>query len=179
MTDPSYRSQILVFTSPLIGNYGVPRNETPIDSRDVGVLLESKGIQCTGIIVQNLAEQFSHYEAIESLDSWCKRYGVPGITGVDTRAITTLLRDQGTTLGRIGVVVSFSGLAVYNEFAAWFPNRSGSEVVYLEQAFPRPKFFFPITFAVITVLLSFSASNSLGEPHFLALCWEVDPDRSG
>lgn len=63
----------------------------------------------------------------------------------------------------IGVVVSFSGLAVYNEFAAWFPNRSGSEVVYLEQAFPRPKFFFPITFAVITVLLSFSASNSLGK----------------
>lgn len=103
MTDPSYRSQILVFTTPMIGNYGVPHNITPIDSTNVGVHLESKGIQCAGVIVQNLAEQFSHYEALESLDAWCKRYNVPGITGVDTRAITTLLRDQGTTLGRIAV----------------------------------------------------------------------------
>lgn len=121
MTDPSYRSQILVFTSPLIGNYGVPHNETPIDARDVGVLLESKGIQCTGIIVQNLAEQFSHYEAVESLDSWCKRYGVPGITGVDTRAITTLLRDQGTTLGRIAVGAD-AALSAPAEHEYWDPS---------------------------------------------------------
>jgi len=105
MTDCSYRRQILVFTSPLIGNYGVPHNVTAIDSRDVGVALESSGIQCAGVIVQNLAEQFSHYEAVESLDAWCKRYNVPGITGVDTRAVTTLLRDEGTTLGRIAVGV--------------------------------------------------------------------------
>lgn len=103
MTDPSYRSQILVFTTPMIGNYGVPHNTTPIDSRNVGVHLESKGIQCAGVIVQNLAEEPSHYEMVESLDAWCKRYNIPGITGVDTRAITTLLRDQGTTLGRIAV----------------------------------------------------------------------------
>ena len=42
MTDPSYRGQILVFTTPLIGNYGVPINKTPIDSKDVGVILESE-----------------------------------------------------------------------------------------------------------------------------------------
>lgn len=83
----------------------MPHNVTAIDSRDVGVALESSGIQCAGVIVQNLAEQFSHHEAVESLDTWCKRYGVPGITGVDTRAITTLLRDEGTTLGRIAVGV--------------------------------------------------------------------------
>ncbi|KAF8322120.1 small subunit of carbamoyl phosphate synthase [Clavulina sp. PMI_390] len=122
MTDPSYRSQILVFTSPLIGNYGVPNNRTPIDSHDVGVHLESAGIQCTGVIVQNLAEKFSHYEALESLDAWCKRHNVPGITGVDTRAITTLLRDQGTTLGRIAVGAD-AALEAPQEHEYWDPSQ--------------------------------------------------------
>jgi len=103
MTDPSYRGQILVFTTPLIGNYGVPLNRTPVDGNDVGVLLESNGVQCTGVVVADVAEKFSHHSAVESLASWCRRFNVPGITGVDTRAITRLLRDQGTTLGRLAV----------------------------------------------------------------------------
>jgi len=103
MTDPSYRGQILVFTTPMIGNYGVPQNTTPVDSQDIGVLLESQGIQCTAVVVADLAERFSHHAAVESLHSWCKRHDVPGITGVDTRAITRILRDQGTTLGRLAV----------------------------------------------------------------------------
>ncbi|KAF9485930.1 carbamoyl-phosphate synthase [Pholiota conissans] len=103
MTDPSYRGQILVFTSPLIGNYGVPANNAPFNSQDVGVVLESKGIQAAAIIVGDVAERFSHYKAVESLAAWCQRNNIPGITGVDTRAITTLLRDQGTTLGRIAI----------------------------------------------------------------------------
>jgi len=103
MTDPSYRGQILVFTTPMIGNYGVPHNKAPLDSRDVGVVLESKDIQCAAVIVGDVAERFSHHSAVESLASWCKRHNVPGITGVDTRAITTLLRDQGTTLGRVAI----------------------------------------------------------------------------
>ena len=103
MTDPSYRGQILVFTSPMIGNYGVPVNNAPLDSQDVGVILESQNIQCAAVIVGNVAEKFSHYKAVESLAAWCKRYDIPGITGVDTRAITRLLRDQGTTLGRVAI----------------------------------------------------------------------------
>ncbi|THH05378.1 hypothetical protein EW145_g4845 [Phellinidium pouzarii] len=103
MTDPSYRGQILVFTTPLIGNYGVPLNRAPTDARDVGVLLESKKIQCSGIVVADLAEKYSHHSAVESLSSWCLRHDIPGITGVDTRAITTILRNQGTTLGRLAV----------------------------------------------------------------------------
>jgi carbamoyl-phosphate synthase small subunit len=103
MTDPSYRGQILVFTTPMIGNYGVPNNSAPLDSHDVGVVLESQNIQCSAVIVGDVAEKFSHYAAVESLASWCKRNNVPGVTGVDTRAITTLLRDQGTTLGRVAV----------------------------------------------------------------------------
>ena len=103
MTDPSYRGQILVFTTPLIGNYGVPHNITTRDSNDVGVVLESSGVQCAAVVVADVAEKFSHYTAIESLHSWCSRYNVPGLTGVDTRAITRLLRDQGTTLGQLAV----------------------------------------------------------------------------
>jgi len=103
MTDPSYRGQILVFTTPMIGNYGVPSNTAPFDSRDVGVILESQNIQAAAVVVGDVAENFSHYTAVESISAWCKRNDVPGITGVDTRAITRLLRDQGTTLGRVAV----------------------------------------------------------------------------
>jgi carbamoyl-phosphate synthase small subunit len=103
MTDPSYRGQILVFTTPLIGNYGVPLNKTPVDSQDVGVLLESQSIQCSAVVVGDVADKYSHHTAVESLAAWCQRYNVPGITGVDTRAVTRLLRDQGTTLGSIAI----------------------------------------------------------------------------
>jgi len=103
MTDPSYRGQILVFTTPMIGNYGVPSNTAPFDSQDVGVILESQKIQAAAIVVGDVAEKFSHYTAVESISAWCRRNNIPGITGVDTRAITTLLRDQGTTLGRLAV----------------------------------------------------------------------------
>lgn len=102
MTDPSYLGQILVFTSPLIGNYGVPSNE-PLPSMPGIPQMESSGIQCSGVIVTDVALKHSHYLAVESLHEWCERHGVPGISGVDTRAVTTLLRDQGTTLGRIAV----------------------------------------------------------------------------
>lgn len=61
----------------------------------------------------------------------------------------------------LGFFISLASLSVYLEFAAYFPNRSGSETVYLEQAFPRPKYLFPLTFAVQTVVLSFSSSNAI------------------
>jgi carbamoyl-phosphate synthase small subunit len=121
MTDPSYRGQILVFTTPLIGNYGVPENKAPLDSRDVGVVLESKPVQCSAVVVADIAWKFSHYQAIESLATWCARHNVPGLTGVDTRAITTLLRDQGTTLGRLAVGPDASAPApAANEY--WDPS---------------------------------------------------------
>jgi carbamoyl-phosphate synthase small subunit len=121
MTDPSYRGQILVFTSPLIGNYGVPLNKAPVDSQDVGVVLESLNIQCSAIVVGDVAEKFSHHTAVESLANWCHRYNVPGVTGVDTRAITRLLRDQGTTLGRLAVGADVS-LPVPEAHEYWDPT---------------------------------------------------------
>ena len=102
MTDPSYLGQILVFTSPMIGNYGVPSNASLPETPGIP-FLESDGIKCAGVVVSDVALKYSHYQAIESLHEWCARYDVPGITGVDTRAITSLLRDQGTTLGKLAV----------------------------------------------------------------------------
>lgn len=61
----------------------------------------------------------------------------------------------------IGFLIACSSLSVYLEYASYFPSRSGSEVVYLEQAYPRPRYLIHVTFAIQTVLLSFSASNSI------------------
>lgn len=101
MTDPSYRGQILVFTQPLIGNYGVPSN-----ARDENGLLkyfESPNMQAVGVVVADVAEKYSHWTAVESLGQWCAREGVPAISGVDTRAIVTYLREQGSSLARITI----------------------------------------------------------------------------
>lgn len=120
MTDPSYLGQILVFTSPMIGNYGVPSNTS---SQFPGIpFLESEKIQCTGVVVSDVALKYSHYQAVESLHEWCKRYDVPGITGVDTRAITSLLRDQGTTLGRLAVGDE-AGKPAPQEAEYWDPSK--------------------------------------------------------
>ncbi|CDZ98528.1 carbamoyl-phosphate synthase [Phaffia rhodozyma] len=102
MTDPSYLGQILVFTTPLIGNYGVPDN-TPLPEFPGIPQMESDGVKCAGVIVTDVALKHSHYLAVESLHEWCDRHNVPGISGIDTRAVTTILRNQGTTLGRIAV----------------------------------------------------------------------------
>ncbi|EDO17897.1 hypothetical protein Kpol_1010p12 [Vanderwaltozyma polyspora DSM 70294] len=102
MTDPSYTGQILVFTQPLIGNYGVPSG----NARDEFNLLkyfESPHVHVTGIIVSEYSYQYSHWTAVESLANWCQREGVAAITGVDTREIVQYLREEGSSLGRITI----------------------------------------------------------------------------
>lgn len=64
---------------------------------------ESPNIQAVGVVVADVAEQYSHWTATSSLAEWCAREGVPAITGVDTRAIVTYLREQGSSLARITV----------------------------------------------------------------------------
>jgi amino acid transporter len=70
----------------------------------------------------------------------------------------------------IGFILAIAGLSVYMEFTSYFPNRSGSEVVWLEQGFPRPKHFFPVAYAVQSVLLSFSSSNAIVLSNYL---WRI------
>jgi carbamoyl-phosphate synthase small subunit len=94
LTDPSYRGQILVFTYPLIGNYGVP---APDDIER----FESGRIQVAGAVVAFAHNDASHAQAARSLTDWLASEQVPGIEGVDTRHLTIKLRERGTMLGRI------------------------------------------------------------------------------
>ena len=91
LTDPSYAGQILVLTYPLVGNYGVPDKK----------FWESEKIQIAGLVVSEYSLEHSHASAKESLAAWLTRSKIPAMTGVDTRAITKLLRERGVMLGRL------------------------------------------------------------------------------
>ena len=96
MTDPSYRGQILVFTYPLIGNYGVPAARGG-DSLDPP--FESSRIQIQGLVVQHLVDTYSHHGATRSLAEWLDSEQIPYVTGIDTRTLTRKLREKGTMQG--------------------------------------------------------------------------------
>lgn len=102
MTDPSYKGQILCFTQPLIGNYGVP-SSTEKDQFDLLKYMESPLVQCIGIVVADVALEYSHWTAVESLQQWCQRSGVAAISGVDTRQLVSYLRDKGSSLAKITI----------------------------------------------------------------------------
>jgi len=100
LTDPSYRGQILAFTYPLLGNYGVPNP----GERDADGLprLESGGVQVRGLVVRGTTRPH-HWEMDRSLDAWLSDQGVPGVAGVDTRRLTQHLRSHGVVRGAIDV----------------------------------------------------------------------------
>ncbi|MDO8649393.1 MAG: glutamine-hydrolyzing carbamoyl-phosphate synthase small subunit [Candidatus Peregrinibacteria bacterium] len=99
LTDPSYRGQILVFTYPLIGNYGVPTEEK--NEYGFSKNFESEAIHVRGVIVAQVSETHSHHAAVGSFSDWLTKHGIPGITGVDTRMLTKKLREHGVMLGGI------------------------------------------------------------------------------
>ena len=99
LTDPSYAGQIMVLTYPLVGNYGVP--PFSIEPGGLPTFMESDRIYATALIVSDYSEKYSHWNAVESLGDWLKHEKVPGITGIDTRALTKVLREHGVMMGRL------------------------------------------------------------------------------
>ena len=99
LTDPSYRGQILCLTYPLIGNYGVPGDET--DEHGLPKFLESNKVHIRGLIVSDYSHEHSHWNAKRSLGKWLADNGVPAIYGIDTRLLTMKLREEGAMLGKI------------------------------------------------------------------------------
>jgi carbamoyl-phosphate synthase small subunit len=99
LTDPSYAGEILVLTYPLVGNYGVPAFERDAFGLPHG--FESERIQAAGLVVWEHSERYSHARAARSLDDWLRSEGIPALAGVDTRAVTKLLRSHGTMLGAL------------------------------------------------------------------------------
>lgn len=99
LTDPSYAGQLMTLTYPLVGNYGVP--PFTIEANGLATFMESEKIHAEAIIVSDYSENYSHWNAVESLADWLKREQVPGITGIDTRELTKVLREHGVMMGRI------------------------------------------------------------------------------
>lgn len=79
LTDPSYRSQILTLTYPLIGNYGVPDRKK--DKHGLTAELESDKIWASALVVGDYVEEYSHWNAEKSLSHWLEEEGIPGISG--------------------------------------------------------------------------------------------------
>jgi carbamoyl-phosphate synthase small subunit len=102
ITDPSYRGQILTFTYPLIGNYGVPSYDDA-DEHNIPLNFESDRAQVSGVVVSEVCRAPSHWRSKRSLDEWLYEEGVPGIEGVDTRELTKRLRVHGVMMGVISV----------------------------------------------------------------------------
>ena len=98
LTDPSYKGQILTLTYPLIGNYGVPRDRF---EKGLSKFFESDHVHITGLIISDYSADYSHWNAMKSLSDWLREYNVPGLFGIDTRALTKHLREKGTMLGKI------------------------------------------------------------------------------
>lgn len=98
LSDPSYTGQILVSTYPMIGNYGVPFGET---EDGIHKSFESHKVHISGLIISDYSFEFSHWNAEKSLSDWLKEYEVPGIFDIDTRALTKILREKGSMLGKI------------------------------------------------------------------------------
>ena len=97
LTDPSYRGQILAFTYPLLGNYGVP-DPTQRDAFDLPAHLESEGLQIRGAVMRGVTRP-NHWASGTRLESWLAGEEVPGVVGIDTRRLTEHLRNVGVLRG--------------------------------------------------------------------------------
>ncbi len=98
LTDPSYKGQILVLTYPLIGNYGVPPSEI---INGISKYFESEKIQISALVVSSLSKEHNHWNSHLSLNEWLAENRIPAIQGIDTRALTKMLRERGVMLGKI------------------------------------------------------------------------------
>jgi carbamoyl-phosphate synthase small subunit len=119
LTDPSYSGQILVQTFPMIGNTGT----NPVD-------VESQRVQVSGLVVRELARRYSNFRADSSLSDYLARYGVLGIAGIDTRALTKKLRTTGAIQGVLTDRTDLSDEALV-EAARSAPSMAGQNLVPL------------------------------------------------
>ncbi len=98
LTDPSYKGQILVLTYPIVGNYGVPREDS---ENELYKFFESDKLHISALVISDYSWEYSHWNAGRSLGDWLKQNRIPGIFDVDTRMITKLLREKGSMLGKV------------------------------------------------------------------------------
>ena len=108
LTDPSYHEQIVVMTYPILGSYGVP-SYSLCDEHGLPLHYESDSIKAKGYAIHSLSKP-SHWSSNRRLDDWLEQEKVPGIQGIDTRAVTRRIRTNGTMLGLLKTSESEIGL---------------------------------------------------------------------
>ena len=116
ITDPSYKGQILVVTFPLVGNYGVPSRETMDEVLgDLPAHFEASQIHVSGLVVASYSgEDYSHHLATSSLGTWLKEQGIPAMYGIDTRALTKRIREEGSMLGKMLIEAKYQSKGMVN-----------------------------------------------------------------
>jgi len=139
LTDPSYFGQILVFTYPLIGNYGIP--EVPKSLKiPIPTGFESAKVHASAVIVSvDCAETF-HWRSLQSLDKWLTNEGVPGIVGIDTRHLVHMIRGTKNLLGTVTPESKTGQRAMGKTFEGWQtkgPFLDPSEFPILEEVSVR------------------------------------------
>ena len=99
LTDPSYLNQILVLTYPLIGNYGIAEPE--FDENSIDKIFESNNIHIKALVVGEYNPKYSHWRGKKSLGEWLTEHGIIGISGVDTRELVKIIRENRDVIGKI------------------------------------------------------------------------------
>ena len=99
LTDPSYRNQILVLSYPLIGNYGI--SKATFDEFGIDKIFESNCIHIKALVVGEYNQKYSHWRGKKSLGDWLKENNIIGISGVDTREIVKIIRENQNLIGMI------------------------------------------------------------------------------
>jgi carbamoyl-phosphate synthase small subunit len=135
---------VLVAAYPLIGNHGVPvkKNGEPFfDEQGIPLHLESERVQVSALVVSEVCEQPSHYTSGLTLSAWLEKENVPGIYGIDTRALIVRLRERGTMKGKIlvegssdvtlasGVIQNPVAEVSHNDIKTFVPNTTGEKPV--------------------------------------------------
>ncbi len=126
LTDPSYSGQILTLTYPLVGNYGVP--DPLIKDKDgIQKFFESDKIQVRGLVVHELSLTASHWNLSITLDEWLYNEKTPGISGIDTRALTKKLRTGGVMMAALVVSDSKIDIEQAKKQLASAPNYNSEQ----------------------------------------------------
>ncbi|HEY8285777.1 MAG TPA: glutamine-hydrolyzing carbamoyl-phosphate synthase small subunit [Chloroflexota bacterium] len=178
LTDPSYRGQILVFTYPLIGNYGIPELDVV---NGIPTRFESNAIQVRGVVVARYCAGPSHHESAGSLGDWLAASGIPGIEGVDTRSLTQHLRSDGVVQGRIVHAASVSA-ARARATAGQFPLDILAEVSVSE-----PRVLYPAAGRIgpTVAVLDCGVKNNILRALLargatvVQLPWDAEPEAGG
>ncbi|NNF52841.1 MAG: glutamine-hydrolyzing carbamoyl-phosphate synthase small subunit [Acidimicrobiales bacterium] len=151
ITDPSYAGQIITFTYPHIGNYGTNANDA-----------ESRGVFSRGVIVRELSRRASNYRNEQGIQSFLETQGLPGLSGIDTRRLTRLIRTTGTVVGAFGAVEGPDAQSL-EQLAAAADREPGTDGVDLVATVTTPRAYTIGNGAFRVVALDFGMKTSIGQ----------------